>query len=1052
MKKTILIFFSLIISSHLVLAQINVSGTVLLENQTNHDSISIIFEMTAPNSSIDTTYTDISGNFNFSLPGSGVYNITYSKVGYFSEWLKNQTLVSNTNLAQDTLLKHTTIINIPLDFATIQSGIDHAYVNDTVLIESGTYTENVVINNKSVVIGSYYLTTDDTSYIGTTVIDGNNSGSPIWITGTSSVIKLIGLTIKGGAPNDQNTMGGGISISSADSVLIRKVNIYGSSGVWGGGISAGNTGYFYINSSIVHNNSGSNGGGIMLWNGGDKAEIVNTIIANNTVQGDGGGVMTEIDTTIILNTIIVNNQQPPGRYGPGLCLNMIINDSVLVMNSIITGNTREGESHSHQIFVHGGQLKSYNSILGANWASQPHTAVNNLIYPNGIDPFINSSGGDYHLTDYSSAIGSGINSVHFSGLTITAPSTDYYGASRPTPAGSNPDIGAIENNRSVRKNIVFSVKQNGNGDYTTIQSAIDNILLLDGDTVLVDPGTYVENINFNGKNITLASNFIYSNDTADISNTIIDGGGYSAYRESVVRFINGESSLTQLIGFTIQNGNLENKAGLRGAGIRIINANPKISHCIVNNNIADDLGGGISLWESNSEISNCKFTNNISEDGGGGISVVLSLHSRINNCIISNNNCTKGFGSGIYVDNCDTIEIVNSVINNNYGGQSNLVDSIGIYIANSNSFLINNTIASQAIGLYLHLLTDTKYAEILNTIFKNRNDVFFSEIYDLSYINFYNTILDTSSIVFYDQGQIVDNLIDVIVSYSEILNCDPQFVDEEFGNYKLKNNSPAIGRGLSISPLPYLILPTYDLLNNPRPNPIGSNPDIGAYENNLAYPSYYYTNNDTICDGDSLLWHSNYYLQSGIYYDSLQTVNDCDSIYELSLSVMQNPYPFTILGEDTVILDQTEGYTVPDSSNLTYNWNVQNSTIIDSLSNHEYSIQWNNLGIGYIYVVATNQHGCTSDTAKLEVYVGSTDVRDIVNNKNIKIYPNPAHKNLIVSCNEDFLMEIYDLSGRKLIVSEKKETDISDLSEGMYIVLIKDRKGLIKKLEKLVVE
>ena len=80
MKKTILIFFYLIISSHLVLAQINVSGTVLLENQTNHDSISIIFEMTDPSSSIDTTYTDNNGNFNLLLPGDGVYNIIYSKV------------------------------------------------------------------------------------------------------------------------------------------------------------------------------------------------------------------------------------------------------------------------------------------------------------------------------------------------------------------------------------------------------------------------------------------------------------------------------------------------------------------------------------------------------------------------------------------------------------------------------------------------------------------------------------------------------------------------------------------------------------------------------------------------------------------------------------------------------------------------------------------------------------------------------------------------------------------------------------------------------------
>jgi hypothetical protein len=216
-------------------------------------------------------------------------------------------------------------------------------------------------------------------------------------------------------------------------------------------------------------------------------------------------------------------------------------------------------------------------------------------------------------------------------------------------------------------------------------------------------------------------------------------------------------------------------------------------------------------------------------------------------------------------------------------------------------------------------------------------------------------------------------------------------------------------------------------------------------------PTYYYTDNEEICDGDSLLWHSSYYLQSGTYYDSLQTATGCDSIYELSLSVMQNPSSFTISGKDTVVLDQTEKYTVPDSSNLTYSWNVENGIITDSLSNYEFSIQWNSLGTGYIHVVATNQHGCTSDTAELEVYIGSTDVIDIVNNKNIKIYPNPANENLVVLYNEDFVMEIYDLSGRKLIVSGKKETDISYLSKGIYFVKIVDKKGALLLKTNLVI-
>ena len=96
--------------------------------------------------------------------------------------------------------------------------------------------------------------------------------------------------------------------------------------------------------------------------------------------------------------------------------------------------------------------------------------------------------------------------------------------------------------------IAFADTINVPGDQPTIQAGID--ASFDGDIVLVQPGTYVENINFNGKAITLGSLFYTTQDTIYISQTIIDGN----QNGSVVIFENEEDSNSVITGFTITNG------------------------------------------------------------------------------------------------------------------------------------------------------------------------------------------------------------------------------------------------------------------------------------------------------------------------------------------------------------------------------------------------------------------------------------------------------------------------------------------------------------------
>ena len=94
----------------------------------------------------------------------------------------------------------------------------------------------------------------------------------------------------------------------------------------------------------------------------------------------------------------------------------------------------------------------------------------------------------------------------------------------------------------------FSTIINVSDDQPTIQDGID--VAVNSDTVLVQPGTYVENINYNGKNITLTFLFLTTQDTTYVSQTIINGN----QNGSVVTFENSGDPIAILTGFTITNG------------------------------------------------------------------------------------------------------------------------------------------------------------------------------------------------------------------------------------------------------------------------------------------------------------------------------------------------------------------------------------------------------------------------------------------------------------------------------------------------------------------
>ncbi|MDP8267382.1 MAG: T9SS type A sorting domain-containing protein [Candidatus Tenebribacter davisii] len=229
-------------------------------------------------------------------------------------------------------------------------------------------------------------------------------------------------------------------------------------------------------------------------------------------------------------------------------------------------------------------------------------------------------------------------------------------------------------------------------DYLTIQEGIN--ASVNADTVLVQPGTYNENINYNGKDITIASLFITTQDTIYISQTIIDGNQNGC----IVTFDEYETSLAKLIGFSLIEGSgkhflFEVEPGIFhsfyfGGAIYCANSSPELSFLNIYNNEANQ-GSGIYLKMSNSTISNVEIFNNhciqdiYGESRGGGI-CCWSSNLILENIELYNNSATGGSGGGIHASTSSNITIQNLSSYNNIASSGG-----GLFFHGSNSEITN---------------------------------------------------------------------------------------------------------------------------------------------------------------------------------------------------------------------------------------------------------------------------------------------------------------------------------------------------------------------------
>lgn len=384
-------------------------------------------------------------------------------------------------------------------------------------------------------------------------------------------------------------------------------------------------------------------------------------------------------------------------------------------------------------------------------------------------------------------------------------------------------------------------------DYIYIQQGIDRATV--GDTILVQPGVYFENINYYGKDVVVASLYLITGDTSYITQTVINGNNNIALVDgSVATFENAETSSAQLTGFTLTAGTGDARyLGFQlinyGGGIFCKNASPTFSHLIITGNNSE-CGGGICLYNSNSLIENCTISHDTcismefsAPDAGGGIVFWNCLNPRLINSLVVNN-VVDYVGAGIYFLNSSPV-IVNCLIANNnaYAFASTLYLDTYSSVNIINSTIVANISDTTASNSSMIYCLDSTFLNISNSIIWDNQPA--KIVFQATYPP--NTITVSHTDIEGDTASIITNGNGTIIWLSGNINSNPQFIDTALSNFRLQNTSPCIDTGDTIG-LSNTI-PIFDLDNNNRF--IGAI-DIGCYENQTPLNIYQTESNNQI--------------------------------------------------------------------------------------------------------------------------------------------------------------------------------------------------------------
>ncbi|PCI94138.1 MAG: hypothetical protein COB15_14850 [Flavobacteriales bacterium] len=218
-------------------------------------------------------------------------------------------------------------------------------------------------------------------------------------------------------------------------------------------------------------------------------------------------------------------------------------------------------------------------------------------------------------------------------------------------------------------------------------------------------------------------------------------------------------------------------------------------------------------------------------------------------------------------------------------------------------------------------------------------------------------------------------------------------------------------------------------------------------------PVFSSNQNDAICQGDSILLYGSYQHSAGVYYNSLQTINGCDSIFSTTLTVNSLPSVSLASFNPDTLCDNASAVTLPTGSPTGGNYSG-NGVIVGNFDPSSAGVGTHNI----IYTYTDGNSCINSDTTIITVDI-CTGIDNISTDYGIIIYPNPSTGQFTIEkpndLNKKVQVKLLDATSKLILEKvipvgkQKIEMDIRNYSKGIYYLqLIVDDKIFIKQILK----